>query len=41
MKGYNYTSLANDGALPLSGQYGIPYSFQAGRQIRFRIRFSF
>ena len=39
--GYNYAQVATDSAVPLSTVYGKPTSFQGGRSMRFRLRFTF
>ncbi len=38
---YNYISTANANGLILNGQYGMPITFQAGRAVRLKIRFTF
>lgn len=42
MTGYNYTTVANGSAsTALNSYYGNPVLYQAGRQMRFKLRFSF
>jgi outer membrane receptor protein involved in Fe transport len=41
MKGFNYLSSANGAGAIINGQYGLPYLWQSGRSMRFKVKFTF